>query len=169
MLKHGMYCAVILALLAFGYWYTERADQAGYDRAVAEYKTRQSEALTAQLAVTQQLQTDLAKASGDLATAQQIIDKRNRTIAKLEDKYATLAQNSDLCNLSVGSSMLHNAALGYGYDSRKLESEGGAVSTNTGAAFISHCNGLAGTFERQRAQLNELIVATDKLERVCGR
>lgn len=169
MLKHVMYCSVILALLAFGYWYTDRADQAGYNRAVAEYKTKESEDLKNERAATQQLQSDLAKVSGDLAIAQADIEKRNRKIAKLENQYETLAQRTAVCNLSIGSVLLHNASLGYGYDPRQLESEGGTLSAVTGGTFISHCNGLASTFERQRAQLNALIDATDKLEHVCGR
>lgn len=154
-MKHWPYIALILALLAFGYWYTGHADQAGYNRAKGEYEERDRKRIEDESAAEQARQVYNSKLSGDLAKAQRAIRRRDERINQLESEYETLAQRGNLCNLSIGSVLLHNSALGYEFDPRQLDGEGRTVSTVTGSAFIDHCNRLASEFELQREQLNK--------------
>lgn len=161
MIKHYAYIGLILALLAFGYWAINKADQSGYDRATAEWQDKELEELKAEREAKAELEKINSRLSADLASAQRKINHRERTIRELERDYETIQQSSNQCNFTIGSVMLHNAALGYNYDSGELETAGRTISTVTGSAFISHCNGLASEFERQRVQLNSLIQAVE--------
>lgn len=124
-----------------------------------EYTDKENADLKAAQAEAERQAKENSRLSGELALAQADIRKRDSKINQLEHKYATLAQRGTDCNLTLGSVMLHNAALGYDYDPRELDAEGGAISTIGGAAFIEHCNRLGTAFELQRQQLNNLIEA----------
>lgn len=158
-MKHWAYIIMILALLAFGYWYTDQADQGGYNRAVAEYEQKENKKLEDQIRATKKEQKRNSELSGKLAAALKKIGEKAKLVQELQQRYETDAQNGNLCNLTLGSVMLHNESLGYEYDPGQLADTGAALSTITGAAFIRHCNGLATEFERQRIQLNTLIEA----------
>lgn len=158
-MKHWAYAIVILALLAFGYWYSERQFNAGKNESALQCSQKENKELLASQKATADEQAKNNKLSGDLATAHQQLAKRESHIRNLEKRYETLAQLGNACNLSIGSILLHNSGLGYEYDPRQLDAEGTAISSITGAAFIQHCNGLAVEFERQRVQLNTLIEA----------
>jgi hypothetical protein len=156
-MKQWAYIALIFALLAFGYWYADQADKGGYNRAVAEHEKKENKKLEDQKKATDEEQRRNSRLSGQLAEAHRKIGEKAKLIQELRERYETDAQNGNLCNLTLGSVMLHNASLGYEYDSWQLADTGRALSTVTGAAFIGHCNGLATEFERQREQLNLLI------------
>ncbi len=158
-MKHWPYIALIFALLAFGYWYTGHADQAGYNRAKGEYEEKDRKRLEQEKKAEEERRRLNNQLSGDLAKAQDDIRERDKRISNLERKYETLAQRGNDCNLTIGTVLLHNSALGYEFDSRQLDEEGRALSTVTGSAFIEHCRGLATQFELQRQQLNRLIEA----------
>lgn len=160
MVKHYLYAAVILALLAFAYWYSKNQYQAGVDATVAAYEKRDNEELRKERAAHAETAGQLSALSGDLAQAQRQIEIKAREVRELEQLYETANQRSTACNLTLGSIVLHNSALGYEpADSGQLADTGRTLSTVTGAAFVRHCNGLASEFERQRAQLNALIAA----------
>jgi superfamily II RNA helicase len=124
-----------------------------------EYTGKENKELKASMAATAAAQDKNNKLSGELATAQAAIIKRERELSKLRNQYETLAQRSNDCNLTIGSVLLHNARLGYEYDPRQLDEAGRALSSITGSAFIQHCDELATEFELQRQQLNKFSEA----------
>lgn len=159
MVKYYLYAAVILALLAFAYWYSERQYQAGVTATVADYEQRDNEELRKERAAHAETATQLSALSSDLAQAQRQIEIKAREVRELERQYETANQRSTACNLTLGSIVLHNSALGYNYDSGELADKGREVSGLTAGEFIRHCNGLASDYERQRIQLNSLVDA----------
>lgn len=132
---------------------------AGETKVRLEYTGKENKELKKLQAATAAAQAKNNQLSGDLAAAQADIRNREKAISKLRNQYETLAQRGNLCNLTIGSILLHNSSLGYEYDPGQLNGAGQAISTVTGSAFIEHCNGLATQFELQRKQLNKLIEA----------
>lgn len=159
---YGKALGILLAVAAIlhgGWKLYDAGVTAGKTEIRADNAEKENKLLQESIEATRREQERNSKLSGELAIAQDGIRKRDTRISNLENKYATLAQRGNACNLSIGSVLLHNASLGYQLDPGQLDAEGGAVSTITGEAFIEHCNRLGTAFELQRTQLNNLIEA----------
>lgn len=164
-----LYAKIILAVLvvggvlggiSWGLWAIyDAGGDAREDEVRLEFTRKENQELKASQAATAAAQAKNNELSGNLAIAQDDIQKRQRALEKLRSQYETVSQRGNDCNLTIGSILLHNSRLGYKFDSGKLDEEGRAISTVTGAAFIEHCDALATAFEGQRVQLNLLIEA----------
>lgn len=133
MIKHYMYIGLIMALLAFGYWYTDQADQGGFNRCVASYESQLRKDLNEQINKAAELQASNDQLVLDLLNKQPEI----RTVYKtIERKVNVYVKDNPDCNLTRGAVSLRNSAgdpeyLRPGYHPALSESDAGGPSTVT--------------------------------------
>jgi hypothetical protein len=132
-MKHYAYIILILALLAFGKWYTDHAHDAGYNEAVASYESALRQELNDQVAKNVLLTAENSQLVTDLLNKQPEI----RTVYKtIEKKVNVYVKENLACNLTRGAISLRNRAgdpeqLQPGYHPALSEAEAGRSSTIT--------------------------------------
>lgn len=106
-MAHYAYIAVILALLAFITWYTDKADEGGYNRCVASYEAALRTELNESIASNAQLQEENNQLVLDLLNQQPEIRTVYQTIEKEVEVYVPI---NPTCNLTRGAVRLRNRA-----------------------------------------------------------
>jgi len=101
------YIALILALLAFGKWYTDEIKTAGQNQCKAEYESQLRSELNDQVKIADNLQ----KKNSDLVV--ELINKQTKTkiiYREIEKKVNIYVKDNSACNLSRGAVQLRNTA-----------------------------------------------------------
>ena len=131
--KHFAYMILILALLAFGKWYTDKIETAGQDACKATYESALRKDLNDQIAKNKVLTAENSQLVTDLLDKQPEI----RTVYKeIEKKVNVYVKQNVACNLTRGAVGLWNRAgdpeqLQSGYHPALSEAEAGETSTVT--------------------------------------
>lgn len=128
---HYAYIALILAIIAFGKWYTGTIDEAGYNRCVASYESGLRKELNDQISENAALTEVNEKLVLDILNKKPVIETVYKTIEKKVNVY--VADNA-ACNLTLGAVSLRNLAgdpeqLQPGYHPALSEAEASAAST----------------------------------------
>jgi len=131
--KHYAYIILILALLAFGKWYTDQAHSAGVNECTAHYEGTLRKELNDQVATNQALTDKNSQLVVDLLNKQPEIKTVYKTIEKKVNVYV---KQNVACNLSRGAVSLRNSAgdpeqLQPGYHPSVSEAEASEASTVT--------------------------------------
>lgn len=151
--KAYAYIALVLALLAFAWWYSDRQYDAGYTAARAE----QLDVLNKTLAKNKELQVQIDALTSDLLALE---DVRQTQYAVIREEVPVYVQDNRDCDLSRGAVGLLNRAAVPDADHPALsETAKQAPSTVTQRAATRHCIGWA-------EQYNELAERHDALLRV---
>ena len=106
-MTHVAYIALVLALLAFGKWYADQADEGGYNRCVASYESQLRIDLNDKIAENTALQSANDQLVVDLLNKKPEVETVYKTIEKKVEVYV---KDNVACNLSLGAVELRNRA-----------------------------------------------------------
>lgn len=132
-MRHWAYILLIIAIMAFGKWYTDQAHDAGYNEAKAKYESALRKDLNEQIIENQRLTSENSQLVTDLLNKKPKIRTVYKTIEKKVNVY--VKQNVD-CNLTRGAVLMRNRAgdpeqMQPGYHPALSEAEAGETSTIT--------------------------------------